>query len=224
MEDAVMWGRCTSSLTWTSARTALTASKFILISWWESEKHILQFQKTELVAGHLQMTSDISFILRTSTLPEYLQYSKVVSICRYDNISFWDTCNISWLLSWLRASWESSENDKHTSQRQPKFSLKYKNGKLMVSRIDKNSPFLPEYLGLSRWCSGRESACQCRRPKRCRFEPWRRKWQPIPVLLLGESQGQRSLESYSPWGRKELDTTECLSTTTTTWIPVKKQW
>ena len=40
--------------------------------------------------------------------------------------------------------------------------------------------------------------------------PWRRKWQPTPVFLPGESQGQRSLAGYSPWGRKELDTTEQL--------------
>ena len=29
---------------------------------------------------------------------------------------------------------------------------------------------------------------------------WRRKWQPIPVFLLGKSHGQRNLEGYSPWG------------------------
>ena len=40
----------------------------------------------------------------------------------------------------------------------------------------------------------------------------RRKWQPTPVFLPGESHGQRSLAlSYSPWGCKELDTTEQLS-------------
>ena len=33
--------------------------------------------------------------------------------------------------------------------------------------------------------------------------PWRRKWQPTPVFLLGEFQGH-----YSPSGRKELDRTE----------------
>ena len=32
---------------------------------------------------------------------------------------------------------------------------------------------------------------------------------PLP-FLLGEFHGQRSLEGYSPWGRKELDTTERL--------------
>ena len=29
--------------------------------------------------------------------------------------------------------------------------------------------------------------------------PWRRKWQPTPVLLPGKSHGQRSLVGYSPW-------------------------
>ena len=38
--------------------------------------------------------------------------------------------------------------------------------------------------------------------------PWRRKWQPTPVFVPGESHGQRSLVSSSPWGCKELDTTE----------------
>ena len=41
--------------------------------------------------------------------------------------------------------------------------------------------------------------------------PWRRKWQPTPVLMPGKSHGQRSLVGCSPWGRKELDTTERLS-------------
>ena len=38
--------------------------------------------------------------------------------------------------------------------------------------------------------------------------PWRRKWQPTPVLLLGKFHGLRSLVGYSPWGHKESDTTE----------------
>ena len=37
---------------------------------------------------------------------------------------------------------------------------------------------------------------------------WRRKWHSTPGLLLGKSHGQRSLVDYSPWGRKESDTTE----------------
>ena len=63
------------------------------------------------------------------------------------------------------------------------------------------------------WLRGKESACQCRRG---RFNPWvgkiswRRKWQPTPVFLPGKSHGWRSLGGYSPWGRKESDTTEGL--------------
>ena len=44
------------------------------------------------------------------------------------------------------------------------------------------------------WCSGKESACQCRR---CGFDPWvrkvpwNRKWQPTPVFLPGKFHGQR---------------------------------
>ena len=40
--------------------------------------------------------------------------------------------------------------------------------------------------------------------------PWRKEWQPAPVFLSGKSHGQRSLEGYSPWGRKQSDTTEWL--------------
>ena len=48
------------------------------------------------------------------------------------------------------------------------------------------------------WLSGKESFCQCRRHRRCGFDPWvgkfpwRKKWQPIPVFLPGKSHGRRS--------------------------------
>ena len=38
--------------------------------------------------------------------------------------------------------------------------------------------------------------------------PWRRAQQSIPVLLPGESHGQKSLAGYSPYSRQESDTTE----------------
>ena len=38
--------------------------------------------------------------------------------------------------------------------------------------------------------------------------PWRRKWQPTPVLWPGEFHGQRPLMGYSPKGRKESDMTK----------------
>ena len=47
---------------------------------------------------------------------------------------------------------------------------------------------------------------------------WRRAWQPTPVLLPGESHGQRSLVGYSPWGCKELEMTEVTYHITTTMI------
>ena len=40
------------------------------------------------------------------------------------------------------------------------------------------------------------------------FMPWRRKWQPTPAFLPGESQGWGSLVGCRLWGRTELDTTE----------------
>jgi len=50
-----------------------------------------------------------------------------------------------------------------------------------------------------------ERTClQCRRRRRCRFDPWvrkipwRRAWQPTPGFLPGESHGQRNLVGYSP--------------------------
>ena len=55
---------------------------------------------------------------------------------------------------------------------------------------------------------------QCGRPG---FDPWigkilwRREWHPTPVLLPGESHGQRTLAGYSPWGFKESHTTERLA-------------
>ena len=41
---------------------------------------------------------------------------------------------------------------------------------------------------------------------------WRRKWQPTPVFLPGESHRQRSLVGCSPWGRKESGMTKQLTT------------
>ena len=69
---------------------------------------------------------------------------------------------------------------------------------------------------LSSFPGGSESrvCLQCRRPG---FNPWvrmiprRRKWQPNPVFLPGKSYGWRSLAGYSPWGCKELDTTQRLN-------------
>ena len=55
---------------------------------------------------------------------------------------------------------------------------------------------------------------ECRIPRFnpwVRKKPWRRKWQPTLVFLPGKSHGQRSLVSYSPWGRRESEMTERLN-------------
>ena len=64
----------------------------------------------------------------------------------------------------------------------------------LVAQMVKNLPVMKEILV---WPLGQK-------------DPLRRKWQPTPVLLPGESHGGRSLVGYSPWGRKESVTTERL--------------
>ena len=56
-----------------------------------------------------------------------------------------------------------------------------------VALVGKNLPAMHKRLGFSPW-SGKI--------------PWSRTWQPTLVFLPGESHGQRSLEGYSPWGRR----------------------
>ena len=53
-----------------------------------------------------------------------------------------------------------------------------------------------------------ETRAQSGRLSSGREDLWSRKWQPAPVFLQRKSHGQRSLAGYSPWGYKELDTTE----------------
>jgi len=59
-------------------------------------------------------------------------------------------------------------------------------------------------LGFPGGTSGKEPICQCRRHKRCGFDPWggkipwRRAWKPTPVFLPEESHGQRNLVDYGP--------------------------
>ena len=73
---------------------------------------------------------------------------------------------------------------------------------LSKSQMDPENSLLqvsPNIWGFPGGASGKEPICQCRRYERYRFDPWfgkipwRRKWQPTPVSLPGESHGQRSL-------------------------------
>ena len=65
--------------------------------------------------------------------------------------------------------------------------------------------------------SGKESACQCRRYRGLRFDPWVRKipwskkWQPTLVFLPGKCHEQRSLVGDCPWSLKGSDTDKWLS-------------
>ena len=60
-----------------------------------------------------------------------------------------------------------------------------------------------------RWLRGKEPPCQCRRCEsgfspRVGKIPWRGKWHPTPVFLLGKAHGWRSLVGYRPRGQKQL--------------------
>ena len=55
----------------------------------------------------------------------------------------------------------------------------------------------------------------------CRLQ-WRRKWQPTPVSLPGESHGQRSLAGYSPWGCKSQTRLSDFTTTARLQYTVRK--
>ena len=71
----------------------------------------------------------------------------------------------------------------------------------------------PILWGFPGGLDSKESACNARGvgsiPEWGR-SPWRREWQPTPVLLPRRSHGGRNLVGYSPWGRKESDVTERL--------------
>ena len=103
----------------------------------------------------------------------------------------------------------------------PRNGQKFLRIRLEIIQMHSKSPFPSENLcirlcidwhSLPRWLSGKESSCQW-----LGFHPWfgkipwRKEWQPTPVLFPGRFHGQRSRVGYSPWGCKELDTTEWLS-------------
>ena len=61
--------------------------------------------------------------------------------------------------------------------------------------------FIPNYRFPSRF-SGKELACEFN--PWVRKIPWRMKWQPTSVFLLGKFHGQGHLVGYSPWGLKTI--------------------
>ena len=95
----------------------------------------------------------------------------------------------------------------------------YSSSKILVISINfrKNRQFeMYSFIHLDPFCVFRRfiyiSVClQCGRPEFYPWVgkiPWRRKWQPTPVFLPGESHGWWSLVGHIPRGRKESDTTQ----------------
>ena len=96
------------------------------------------------------------------------------------------------------------------SQVKPQSSSNWSESESISSSMSEGVDNPDHVIWASRWHSGNESSCQCMRYKTHRSSPWvgkipwRRKWQPTPVFLPGESHGQRSLVSYTPWWRKRV--------------------
>ena len=72
------------------------------------------------------------------------------------------------------------------------------------------------HLCLNKWdfpggSDGKESACNAGDPGLIPGLGRSREWLRTPVFLPGELHGQRSLAGCSPWGQKQLDTTEQLT-------------
>ena len=84
---------------------------------------------------------------------------------------------------------------------------------LQSSRREEHYTDICEMMIVPGGWDGKSVCLQCGKPgfgPWVRKIPWRRKWQPTPVLLPGKSHGWRSLVGCSPWGCKESDTIEWL--------------
>ena len=114
---------------------------------------------------------------------------------------------LAWEIQWTDEPdrlnpWGHKESD--TTERLSLFFFQNSFQTLVSSRLsDDNSNCKVSYPihGVPRWLSGKEPTSQCRRHgfNPCiRKIPWRRKWQPIPVLLPGKSHRQTSLVGYGP--------------------------
>ena len=102
------------------------------------------------------------------------------------------------------------------------FYFMYASVLLLIPRSLFYNPFFP-FSGLPWWLRWQRICLQNGRPG---FHPWvgkipwRREQLPTPAFLPGEFHGQKCLVSYSPWGCRELDTTEQLSLTHIAFIHV----
>ena len=140
-------------------------------------------------------------------------YTIIITVCHLLSYSFY-THNLPILTSLLQRNIVTSISHRRSQ------SLRVKvvclgscqvGVQILCECVNVTSMFFPIYYPSG--SDGKMSCVQCERPG---FDPqvrkilWRRKWQPIPVLLPGKSHGQRSVVGYSPRGHKKLDTTEQL--------------
>ena len=89
-----------------------------------------------------------------------------------------------------------------------------KEQKIRISqKLSNNMLYTKCYLGFPGGTSGKEPACQCRRPETQvrslgQEDPLEEGIQPTPIFLPGETRGQRRLEGHSLQRCKKLDMTE----------------
>ena len=111
---------------------------------------------------------------------------------------------------------ETKENHIHIPMRYPTWILYQGRMKDLIGTIDgiwngytdKLSPINAYLLilmvvlwlyGLPKWLGVKEFVCQCRRHKRCRFNPLEKEMATHSSIVAGKFHGQRSLVGYSPW-------------------------
>ena len=120
----------------------------------------------------------------------------------------WKGCQLNQALkSWMWALTRGGGNVRKSRKRGKGFLDIYPRSTYMTQKRTAKRENRTKWMYVTpRW---QRAHLQCRRHKRCGFDPWvgkialRRKWQPASVFLPGESHGQRSLAGYNPWGRKE---------------------
>ena len=71
--------------------------------------------------------------------------------------------------------------------------------------LEKGKAYPLHYCGLEN-----SMECVVHRVAKSWEDPLQKAWQPTPVLLSGKFHGGRSLVGYSPWDRRESNTTEQL--------------
>ena len=114
---------------------------------------------------------------------------------------------VTWVLDWGLLGSESC----CATWARPQVSPPHRNGGLLGegNGIPVQYSCLENPVDGGAWCAPAHGVAKSRtRLSDFTFMRWRRKWQPTPVFLPGESRGQRSLVSCHLWGLAESDTTE----------------